>query len=283
MGKRLAFAITTSAAAIAQCYAFSPSTVSLGVAHVAIPFSNIASHHRMMPTELVTDVPGHLSSVLSPITTASLTTQYSNLLESIVPSFSSSSSSNLISFTDQGQNLAGIFFQASLLPYLFFLYFLSFKGNRTPALGNFGFQFLLLFVCATIPGGIIAKGTYGVTLADCDWLHGAAEALLTVTNVLVVFGWRQAMHGSSKSSAPSIWSGWKPKAFAAGIAATYAASCVLGPTLGFGAHSEFLLGLGDLPGSISTNLPWVSFLSRLLGKDNVELLAILFILLVPCY
>merc|ERR1711865_1246313 len=116
------------------------------------------------------------------------TTETQSLLTSTL-----SSTTNLISFTDQGQNLAGIFFQASLLPYLFFLYFLSFKGNRTPALGNFGFQFLLLFVCATIPGGIITKGTYGVTLADCDWLHGAAEALLTVTNVLVVFGWRQAM------------------------------------------------------------------------------------------
>lgn len=87
------------------------------------------------------------------------------------------STSSLISFTDQGQNLAGVFFQASLLPYLAFLYFLGYKGNRTPALGNFGWQFLLIFVLSTIPSGIITKGTYGVSLADCDWLHGSAESL----------------------------------------------------------------------------------------------------------
>ena len=38
------------------------------------------------------------------------------------------------------------FFQASLLPYLLFLYFLGFEGNRTPKVAQFGFQFLLLFV-----------------------------------------------------------------------------------------------------------------------------------------
>lgn len=96
------------------------------------------------------------------------------------------SSQNLLAFTDQGQNLAGIFFQASLLPYLLFLYFLSFKANRISELGNFGFQFLLLFVLSTIPGGIVSKATYGTSLANVDWLHGGAEALLTVANVLVV-------------------------------------------------------------------------------------------------
>ena len=95
-------------------------------------------------------------------------------------------SNNLLAFTDQGQNLAGIFFQASLLPYLLFLYFLSFKANRISDLGNFGFQFLLLFVLSTIPGGIVSKTTYGTSLANVDWLHGGAEALLTVSNVLLV-------------------------------------------------------------------------------------------------
>lgn len=96
------------------------------------------------------------------------------------------STSPLLSFSDQGQNLAGIFFQASLLPYLTFLYFLSFRGNRTPTLGNFGFQYLLLFVLGTIPSGIITKSVYGLSLANVDWLHGGAEALLTMTNVLIV-------------------------------------------------------------------------------------------------
>jgi len=94
--------------------------------------------------------------------------------------------SALLSFSDQGQNLAGTFFQLSLLPYLTFLYFLGFRGNRTPDLGNFGFAYLLLFVLGTIPSGIVTKSVYGETLANVDWLHGGAELLLTVTNVLIV-------------------------------------------------------------------------------------------------
>ncbi|EKX46149.1 hypothetical protein GUITHDRAFT_70974 [Guillardia theta CCMP2712] len=70
--------------------------------------------------------------------------------------------------------------QASLLPYLAFLYFLNNNGAKTPKLSGFGFGFLLLFVIATIPTGIISKTVYGVSLADVDWLHGSAEALLTV-------------------------------------------------------------------------------------------------------
>ena len=96
------------------------------------------------------------------------------------------SSSVHLAFSDQGQNLAGIFFQASLLPYLAFLYFLSFRANRINNIGNFGFQFILLFVVSTIPAGIISQVTYGTSLANVDWLHGGAELLLTVANVLIV-------------------------------------------------------------------------------------------------
>lgn len=105
--------------------------------------------------------------------------------EMMTSSFEATSSS-LLSFADQGQNLAGIFFQASLLPYLLFLYFLSFRANRINNIGNFGFQFVLLFVMSTIPSGIISKATYGCSLADVDWLHGGAELLLTVANILIV-------------------------------------------------------------------------------------------------
>ena len=102
----------------------------------------------------------------------------------------------LLSFTDQGQNLAGIFFQSSLLPYLAFLYFLSFRANRIPDLGNFGFQFILFFVLTTIPSGIISKKIYGVSLANVDWLHGGAELLLTTATILIV---------SQRRSAPSFF------------------------------------------------------------------------------
>jgi hypothetical protein len=53
-------------------------------------------------------------------------------------------------------------------------------------LGNFGFQFILLFVVSTIPAGIISKVVYGTSLANVDFLHGGAETLLTVANVLIV-------------------------------------------------------------------------------------------------
>jgi hypothetical protein len=111
-------------------------------------------------------------------TVTSLTSSTSALLDTTSPF--------LMSFTDQGANLAGIFFQASLLPYLLFLYFLSYRANRIPALGNFGFQFVLLFVLSTIPSGIVSKSVYGTSLANVDWLHGGAESLLTVANVLIV-------------------------------------------------------------------------------------------------
>jgi len=157
-----------------------------------------------------------------------------------------------MAFTDQGQNLAGIFFQASLLPYLLFLYFLSFRANRIPEVGNFGFQFVLLFVISTIPSGIISKSVYGTSLANVDWLHGGAELLLTLANVLIVLGLKEA---STKTNQPDLGLSQK---IAFGTFAIFAAACALGPTLGFEAHSAFALGLGDLPTDMSSSLPWVS-------------------------
>lgn len=84
---------------------------------------------------------------------------------------------------------------------------------------NFGFAFLLVFVFATIPAGIYgatasrarrlrrgraaslnaaaaapaAKKMYGTSLANVDWLHGGAESLLTITNILIVLGLRQKL------------------------------------------------------------------------------------------
>lgn len=182
----------------------------------------------------------------------------SALLETISSasaSISHDSSSSLIAFSDQGQNLAGIFFQSSLLPYIIFLYFLGFRGNRTPPLGNFGFQFLLFFVLSTIPSGVVTKSTYGCSLADVDWLHGGAEALLTITNLLIVLGFRSASSQAEPLS-PS-----KPRLIAFGAFAAFIVAMSLGPSLGVEAHSPFLLGLGNLPESWTASLPWVSFAS----------------------
>lgn len=89
--------------------------------------------------------------------------------------------------------LAVQFFAASLFPYLTFLYYIRQPETNCPPLANFGFQFLLAFVFATIPAGIYAKIVYTDILANIDWLHGTAESLLTITNLLIVVGFKQAL------------------------------------------------------------------------------------------
>lgn len=93
-------------------------------------------------------------------------------------------------------------FAISLFPYLGFLWFLT-KSKQTPRLALIGFYVLLLFVAVTIPAGIYAKQAYGEELANVDWLHGSAELFLTISNILVVLGFRQATirYRSQRSSA----------------------------------------------------------------------------------
>ncbi len=83
-------------------------------------------------------------------------------------------------------------FAISLFPYLGFLWFLT-KSKLVPKLALIGFYVLLVFVAITIPAGIYAKVHYGEELANVDWLHGSAESFLTLTNVLVVLGFRNAL------------------------------------------------------------------------------------------
>ena len=83
-------------------------------------------------------------------------------------------------------------FAVSLFPYLAFLWFLS-RCKQTPRLALIGFAMTLVFVAVTIPAGIYAKVAYNETLANVDWLHGSAESFLTLSNVLVVLGFRQGI------------------------------------------------------------------------------------------
>lgn len=83
-------------------------------------------------------------------------------------------------------------FAVSLFPYLGFLWFLT-RSGKTPKLALIGFYSLLVFVAVTIPAGIYAKIHYGEALANIDWLHGSAEFFLTLANILVVLGFRQAI------------------------------------------------------------------------------------------
>lgn len=83
-------------------------------------------------------------------------------------------------------------FAVSLFPYLGFLWFLT-RSGQTPKLALIGFYALLVFVVVTIPAGIYSRAALGTELANVDWLHGGAEAFLTLSNILVVLGFRQAV------------------------------------------------------------------------------------------
>ena len=83
-------------------------------------------------------------------------------------------------------------FAISLFPYLGFLWFMT-RSGKTPRLALIGFYMLLIFVVVTIPAGIYAKIHYGKALANVDWLHGGAEFFLTLSNILVVLGFHQAI------------------------------------------------------------------------------------------
>ncbi|MEB3276780.1 MAG: DUF3593 domain-containing protein [Cyanobacteriota bacterium] len=78
-------------------------------------------------------------------------------------------------------------FVLSLLPYLAFLWWAS-RIDAFPRLALKGFQFTLVFVAVTIAAAIVAQLRYGELLANVDPLHGGAESLLTVANLLVVLG-----------------------------------------------------------------------------------------------
>ncbi|MGG6294390.1 DUF3593 domain-containing protein [Leptolyngbya sp. AN02str] len=83
-------------------------------------------------------------------------------------------------------------FAFSLFPYLGFLWFLT-RTKQTPRLALIGFYMTLVFVAVTIPAGIYAKVAYGEELANVDALHGGAEFFLTLANILVVLGFREAI------------------------------------------------------------------------------------------
>ncbi|MBD1834137.1 DUF3593 domain-containing protein [Cyanobacteria bacterium FACHB-472] len=83
-------------------------------------------------------------------------------------------------------------FALSLFPYLGFLWFLT-RSRQMPRLALIGFYMTLVFVGVTIPAGIYAKVAYGESLANVDLLHGGAEVFLTLSNILVVLGFRQAI------------------------------------------------------------------------------------------
>jgi hypothetical protein len=99
---------------------------------------------------------------------------------------------------EEAELLAGPLFGISLFPYLIFLYFLQVPENKFPKGVTVGFATCLLFVAGTIPAAIVAKVWYGLSLADSDWLHGSAESLLTITNLITVVAFRQALRSKQQ-------------------------------------------------------------------------------------
>ncbi|QUY41556.1 DUF3593 domain-containing protein [Acaryochloris sp. 'Moss Beach'] len=83
-------------------------------------------------------------------------------------------------------------FAVSLIPYLGFLWFLT-RSGQAPRLALIGFYLTLLFIAVTAPAGIYALKVYDVSLANLDWLHGSAEVFLTLSNIVIVLGFRQAI------------------------------------------------------------------------------------------
>lgn len=92
----------------------------------------------------------------------------------------------------------GPLFGLSLVPYLVFLG----VGRRIPAFPRLalrGFELTLVFVGLTIVAAVVAERQYGLKLANVDPLHGAAESLLTVCNLLVALGFGLAARQINKS------------------------------------------------------------------------------------
>jgi heme A synthase len=92
-------------------------------------------------------------------------------------------------------------FALSLFPYLGFLWFLT-KSKQTPKLALWGFYMLLVFVAVTIPAGLYAQKVLGQSLANVDAIHGGAEFFLTLSNILVVLGFRQGIQQLREPPSP---------------------------------------------------------------------------------
>ena len=145
--------------------------------------------------------------------------------------------------TSTADELAGSLFGASLLPWFAMLYWLKHPKVQAPTGVGFGLTYLLAFVFGSIPAAIGAGALYGASLADADWLHGAAESLLAATNCVVVLGFRDALAGKEDAgrlrTAGTAWAAF----------ALISCLVVVGANdLASSAHAPWLGGAGDLPG-----------------------------------
>eukprot|EP00550_Attheya_septentrionalis_P010396 CAMPEP_0198281734 /NCGR_PEP_ID=MMETSP1449-20131203/1623_1 /TAXON_ID=420275 /ORGANISM="Attheya septentrionalis, Strain CCMP2084" /LENGTH=493 /DNA_ID=CAMNT_0043977637 /DNA_START=222 /DNA_END=1700 /DNA_ORIENTATION=+ len=162
---------------------------------------------------------------------------------------------NLNMDKDAAEMLAGPFFGLSLFPYLAFLYFLNVEENECPKGVVVGFATCLLFVFLTIPAAIAAKVLYDVSLADSDWLHGSAESLLTVTNLVTVVAFRQALNAKEQNlpDMPVSATSYEPMTWlVVGLTALAGLTAAVPALAGAGVHTPYLGGFMDLPTDLVT-------------------------------
>ncbi|KAL3921367.1 MAG: hypothetical protein SGARI_006701, partial [Bacillariaceae sp.] len=171
-------------------------------------------------------------------------------LSAFVDPFSSELISMSLDMTkDQAEQLAGPFFGASLFPYLAFIWLLAREENECPKGVTVGFASCLSFVFLTIPAAIAAKLLFDVSLADSDWLHGSAESLLVVTNLVTVVAFRQALNAKEQNTAmPVSATSWAPMIWV--VVGLTALAGVTAFVPGFSnpqVHTPYLNGFMDLP------------------------------------
>ena len=111
-----------------------------------------------------------------------------------------------------------------------------------------------MFVFLTIPAAIASQVLYGVSLADSDWLHGSAESLLTVTNLITVVAFRQALESKEKGiSMPASATSWAPMTWLVVVLTTLASVSALIPAISDPmVHTAYLGGFMDLPFTFDT-------------------------------
>ena len=196
------------------------------------------------------------------------------LSSSLMHSLPTSTLSFLESFNDQlnidsstAEAIAGPFFGTSLFPYLAFLYFLNVEENSTPKGVTVGFACCLLFVFLSIPAAIAAKVLYGVSLADSDWLHGSAESMLTVTNLITCVAFRQALNAKERAissgepaasaAMPKSALDYQPMVILTAILTVLAGITALVPAINDPTvHTPYLGGFMDIPADFVSNIGW---------------------------
>jgi len=78
-------------------------------------------------------------------------------------------------------------FIISIIPYSVFLFYI-YKNPNISKIIKIGFSSTLLFVLITIIFSVISLTIYEKSLVEIDLFHGFAEAFLTLTDFIILFG-----------------------------------------------------------------------------------------------